>query len=210
MKMETTAHSHLPMWISYILALVCVAFFVTGVSRDPLCDSNGRATESYRQSRERLRTQLLELTQLLGTLPRLDTPQQIAVMNDVLGVLRGTLLPTFRAEEEVLFAEVERRATGSWGRMTEPMRLEHQIMRRWIEDLQTLADVMIPDPQTFALRGERLLGLIDAHFQIESAVLFPVLDRTMTPAQFEHEIRSRMPQETLVDPGPFVRTGLPR
>lgn len=72
------------------------------------------------------------------------------------------------------------------------MRYEHENIYRWIADLRDLAD---GDAVAFARRADNLFGVILAHFELEEHVLFPILDRSVSPAAF----RAR-PEEALARP----------
>ena len=65
------------------------------------------------------------------------------------------------------------------------MRYEHENIYRWIADLRDLAD---GDAVAFARRADNLFGVILAHFELEEHVLFPILDRSMTPAAFRAHV----------------------
>jgi hypothetical protein len=39
----------------------------------------------------------------------------------------------------------------------------------------------MPDTDAFIRRGERLLGLIESHFEVDEALLFPILDEAPPP-----------------------------
>ena len=74
---------------------------------------------------------------------------------------------------------MDRRLAGSTVPLTRPMNLEHQIMRRWIDEMARLADGSMPDHHAFTRRGERLPGLIEAHFEVDETILYPVLDEAL-------------------------------
>jgi hemerythrin-like domain-containing protein len=59
---------------------------------------------------------------------------------------------------------------------------------RWTDELAALASAPGPDVTAFARRADNLLGLIWAHFEEEEELLLPILDRTMSHEEFEHEI----------------------
>ncbi len=65
------------------------------------------------------------------------------------------------------------------------MRQEHRVVGRWIDELGALLAKPTFDATAFARRSDNLLGLIDAHFECEEQVLLPLVDRSMTRAQFE-------------------------
>lgn len=63
------------------------------------------------------------------------------------------------------------------------IRYEHVLIHRWLDELGRSARAAAPDPLGFARRADRLLGLIEAHLELEDAVFLPVLDRAIAPGE---------------------------
>lgn len=165
-------------WIILVLTATFFALLMTEVARET--PRNGmRRTEPIRQNMARLRTILMTLEQQLDTLHELNESEQVVVMRSAVDLLKDYLLPHLAAEEASLYPAVDRQLHGSRLFPTEAMKLEHAIMRRWIQEMEAQADAAMPDHNVFARRGERLLGLVEAHFEVDEAVLFPVLDQAV-------------------------------
>ncbi len=71
------------------------------------------------------------------------------------------------------------------------MRNEHKIISRWISELESTSTRKSTDARDFVRKVDRLLELIMAHFASEEDVLLPILDRSMTPEEFDREIGSK-------------------
>ena len=171
----------LPKAKTFIVMLLTVAFIVllvTEVARES--PRNGiRRTEPIRQNMARLHQILLTLERHFDTVHEVNETEQIVVMQSAVTLLKEYLLPHLAAEEAALYPTVDRHLLGSRASSTEAMRREHDIMRRWIHEMETLANASLPDHNSFARRGERLLGLIEAHFEVDQEVLLPVLDHAL-------------------------------
>jgi iron-sulfur cluster repair protein YtfE (RIC family) len=110
-----------------------------------------------------------------------DETEQIALMQSGIEILKDYLLPQLSAEEALLYPEVDRALPPAPGSLTQAMKREHEIMRQWISEMEALSNASMPDRNAFVRRGQRLLGLIEAHFDVEEAVLFPLLDPAAPP-----------------------------
>lgn len=93
-------------------------------------------------------------------------------------------------EERKLYPAVDKRATKGPEIFTATMRYEHKVVARWIEQLDTLATSKTANAALFTRKTDQLLGLLYAHFEEEEEVLLPILDKSMTPAEFKEEIFS--------------------
>jgi hemerythrin-like domain-containing protein len=174
-----------------IMLLVSAAFLillVTEVARETPADG-ARRTEPIRQNLARLRKVLLTLERQFETIHDVSETRQIQLMHDAVGMLQEYLLPHLAAEEAVLFPAAERELAPSPASVTQALRREHEILRLWIDHLEALANGPLPDHNEFARRGERLLGLIEAHFDVEETVLFPVLDRAECLSRQQDPVR---------------------
>lgn len=161
-----------------IMLLAGVAFFillVTEVAREnPV--GGPRRTEPLRQNMARLRKVLMTVERQFESVHQVNETRQVELMHDAVGLLKDYLLPHLAAEEAVLYPAVDNLLPPSPASATQALIREHDLMRLWIREMESLADGAMPDHNAFARRGERLLGLIEAHFAVEEAVLFPVLD----------------------------------
>jgi hemerythrin-like domain-containing protein len=121
-----------------------------------------------------------------------ETPeQQRRTMDRIVGFFKEHIGPHAIEEERVLYPAVQQRA-GRGNRLTEVPIYEHRIVERWIGELEAQAAKPEPDAAAFAQRAVHLVGLLRAHFEVEEQVLLPVLDATMTPAEFKREVGDRM------------------
>jgi hemerythrin-like domain-containing protein len=163
-------------WIVLLLSLGFLALIVKDVARES--PGNGmRRTEPIRQDLTQLRKILRSLERNYDLLHEVNESEQVVLMQSTLALLKDYLLPHLAAEEAVLYPAIEKQMQASRLLPTQAMREEHDIMRRWIKEMEALANAPLPDHNAFARRGERLLGLIEAHLDVVEAVLFPVLDQ---------------------------------
>jgi hemerythrin-like domain-containing protein len=163
-------------WITLALTLGFFALLVKEVAReDP---TNGaRRTEPIRQNLARLAKIVMTTERSVETLHEVNESEQIVLMQSAVGVFKDYLLPELAAEEAVLHPAAERQRPGDRPSLTDALKREHEIMRRWIRELEELANAPMPDRHAFERRAERLLGLIEAHFEVDEAVLYPWLDQ---------------------------------
>jgi len=135
-----------------------------------------------------------EIARLAENLVRLregHESEQLDLMASVTASLRSGPLAEARLEELRIHPLLERRLKGGAASCTEAFRAEHRVMEQWTEELDAISCEPFPDYHAFCTRGERLLGLLEGHLEAEKAVLLPLLDRILTPAQFRQEIGSR-------------------
>lgn len=162
-------------WAMMALTAAFLGLLITEVARES--PRNGmRRTEPIRRNLHRLREILFTLERPLAAVHEVNETEQILLMQSAVAHLKEYLLPHLAAEEAVLYPAIERRLPASQAPLTQALIREHQIMRRWIGEMEALANGAMPDHNAFARRGGRLLGLIEAHFEVDEAVLFPVLD----------------------------------
>jgi hemerythrin-like domain-containing protein len=171
-------------WMVFLLTVGFLGLFVTEITRE-IPPMGVPRSEPMRGNLPHLRKILLTLERELGALPEVQDSERVALMQSAVGLLKECLLPHLAAEEEVLYPAVDRELRGSSVSPTQAMKEEHDIMRRWIRQMELIAVASLPDPNAFARRGERLLGLLEAHFDVEEAVLFPVLDQAMPLTEVE-------------------------
>ena len=101
--------------------------------------------------------------------------------------LRAEILPHAQAEEEVLYAEIDRRAGTELA--TGTMRFEHKAL----SDLMDQLDDSLQIPETLQRLLRKFSSLLLNHFEKEEAVLIPYLGEQMTEVEFLdilHEIHS--------------------
>jgi iron-sulfur cluster repair protein YtfE (RIC family) len=163
-------------WAVMVLTLAFLALLITDVARETPCHGM-RRTEPIRRNLHRLQSILFTVERWLGALPDAGESEQKDLMHNTVGILKDYLLPHLAAEEAVLHPAVDRRQPEVMLAPTQVLKQEHDVMRRWIKELETLADAPLPDHKAFACRGERLLGLIEAHFELDESLLFPILDQ---------------------------------
>ena len=157
----------------------------TRVAGDPL------PTADFRREHAGIREHLEHLHTMVGGLAAQTPAERGETMEFVVRFLEEHIRKHAEAEEAILYPAVDQRAAK--GRpFTATMRREHVIVGRWIDDLAREAARPAPDAVAFARQTDRLLGLITAHFEAEEEVLLPVLDATMTRAEFEREVGSRL------------------
>jgi hypothetical protein len=80
-------------------------------------------------------------------------------MHDAVGMLQDYLLPHLAAEEAVLFPAAERELAPCPASVTQALTREHEIMRLWIHELETLADQSAPDPPCIRPTGRAASGV---------------------------------------------------
>lgn len=179
-----------------LIPLAIVACVAAGCGRhEPPPQSSGivtsstaRVTEPFRQEHVELKEHLAHVHDWNGALVKQPPAEQAQTMKRIVGFFEQHLAPHAKWEEEHLYTSVDKRAGGGPNAFTASMRFEHRVVERWIAELRKLSEAEAPDATAFARRTDYLLGLVTAHFQAEEEVLLPVLDRTMTPEEFEREL----------------------
>ncbi len=166
--------------IMMILTAVFVALLVTEVARETPGTMMCR-TEPIRRNLHRLQTILFTAEDRFEILRGMNECDQLVVMQSVVDLLKDYLLPHLAAEEAVLYPAAERQLPVPAAALTPVLVREHAIMRRWVEEMEELATRSTPDADAFIRRGERLLGLIESHFEVDESLLFPILDEMPPP-----------------------------
>lgn len=149
------------------------------------------ATAALRRQNEGLKDILDELDLEAGLLEDAEG-RAPGVMRSIVRRLEEELLPRLRAEEEFLFPPIDSHAGGPRDPYTAAMRYEHFLIHHGVEDVSEIASRPVPENDLFRRCLDNLLGLARAHLATEEKVLFPILDRVMSPAQFQKEIGSKM------------------
>ena len=146
-----------------------------------------RPTEPFRREHVELAKHLAHVHDMNGRLASEEAPERADTMRKIVSFFEDHLAPHARWEEGHLYTSVDKRAGGP-SPFTASMRFEHRVVERWIGELRRESLAAAPDVTKFARRTDYLLGLVTAHLEAEEEVLLPVLDRTMTPQEFEREL----------------------
>ena len=175
-------------WIMILLSAAFLILLVTEVARES--PGNGMCrTEPIRQNLHRLQRILFTMEDRFESLHQVNESEQLVLMQSVVCLLKEYLLPHLAAEEAVLYPAVDRHLQVPSASLTRVLVREHGIMRRWIEEMEDLAYRSMPDHNAFVRRGERLLGLMEAHFEVDEGALFPLLDQAPPPSVAHEDAR---------------------
>ncbi|GEM_PF-6305312 len=147
-----------------------------------------RATEPLRRQYAEIRLQLDRLDGLVGSLARASSPERISTLRQITELLEEQILRNTAEETDRLYLSADRCAGNASYRFTASLCHEQVIAARWMLELSDEAGKPSPDLTAFSRRADRLLGLLDAHFETEEKVLLPLLDDAMTPDRFRREV----------------------
>jgi iron-sulfur cluster repair protein YtfE (RIC family) len=145
--------------------------------------SDRRPTEPLRAEHRDLLPHLLALDSAANDAAGWDRDAAVATLTDVVGFLRGHLVPHAAAEEAVLYPAVEV-AMGAPG-ATATMRADHVEIVARIDRLAESAAAVAqrwPDADLARDVAHQLVGLsaiLQLHFSKEEDVLLPVLDASL-------------------------------
>ncbi|HEY2942527.1 MAG TPA: hemerythrin domain-containing protein [Vicinamibacteria bacterium] len=123
----------------------------------------------------RLKDRLAQVQALAGSLRSGEPEAAAAVMKEVLRFLECEVQPHAEWEERVLYPLLDRRL-GRGRAFTATLRYEHRVIDRWITELAREAARHTPDLLAFARRTDKVLGVLEAHFEAEEEVLPPALE----------------------------------
>jgi iron-sulfur cluster repair protein YtfE (RIC family) len=143
-----------------------------------------RATEPLRAEHRDLLPHLLALDAAADEVAGWDRDVAVGALGDVLGFLRGHLVPHATAEEAVLYPAVEEAMAAPGATAT--MRADHvEIVARIDRLAETAAEIehRWPDAQLARDLTHQLVGLsaiLQLHFRKEEEVLLPVLDANLS------------------------------
>lgn len=154
----------------------------------PAQPSGKRPTEPFRAEHVEVKEHLGHIHSMVGAMPSTPPEEQVKTMAFVVNFLNVHIKSHADWEEKVLYPVVDKYAGGGPHAFTASMRYEHGIVGRWIGELASESKKPSPDAKAFARRTDNLLGLLWAHFEEEEEVLLPLLDKSMTPEQFEREM----------------------
>ena len=170
-------------------ALLIAAVAVTGITLESAGAAEDRPTAAFRAEHVEVRQHLAEAKSWVGELGGQKAEGARAKAQKVVMFFEKHIKPHADWEERVLYPLVDRLAGGGEHRFTASMRHEHRIVGRWVADLsQRLAQERF-DARAFARRADSLIGLVDAHFEVEEEVLLPLIDAKMTREEFEGATR---------------------
>lgn len=163
-----------------------------GAQRDadsaPAVRAARRPSDAYRAQHARFRNATQGIERLAEGLPAAPPEDRRVRMAAVTETLTQAILPEMEWETRTIYPAVDRRAGANGCRMTATLRYEHLVALRWADELERAAAEPDPDAAAFARLAERLLGLLLAHQEVEEEVLLPLLDITMTTAEFDREV----------------------
>src|SRR5512139_2863504 len=140
-------------------------------------------TEPLRAEHRDLLPHLQGLETIADEVDRWNADEAAHVLGEIVGFLRGHLVPHARAEEEVLYPAVEEAMAAPGATAT--MRADHvEIVSRIDRLADTAATVADQWPDNAVARdlAHQLVGLsaiLLLHFRKEEEVLLPVLDTTL-------------------------------
>lgn len=153
--------------------------------------SGEQPTKEFRAHHADVLEHLGHVDAMAARLTKETGDEQRQTMQRIVGFFKEHIGPHALDEERVLYPVVQRRA-GEGNRLTEVPIYEHRIVERWIADLESELAKDSPDAAAFSQKAVHLVGLLRAHFEVEEQVLLPILDTTMTPAEFKREVGDRM------------------
>lgn len=147
-------------------------------------------SEQFRAEHIEIKKHLSHVEQWNGNLSDSTPNEQKKTMMKIVTFFKEHIKPHAEWEEKKLYPAVDKRASKGGEVFTSTMRYEHKIVGRWIGELDKEANGKTPNAFLFSRKTDQLLGLINAHFEEEEEVLLPILDKSMTPAEFKEEILS--------------------
>lgn len=147
-------------------------------------------SQQFRTEHIEIKKHLADVEQWTGALSSSKPSEQKKTMLKIVSFFKEHIKPHAEWEEKKLYPAVDKRAGKGADVFTSTMRYEHKIVGRWVEELEKEATNKSPNTKLFARKTDQLLGLIIAHFEEEEEVLLPILDKSMTPAEFKEEILS--------------------
>ena len=151
---------------------------------------NARPSEAFRLEHGELRAHLSRLADRVGLLSADTEAVQRETLADFLRFLEAHIGPHAAWEETHLYPIADR-LVGGRESFTAALHHEHRIIRRRARALAEEAALPNPDWHTFVRHMDRLMGLLEGHFETEEEVLLPILDREMSAEQFATIIGAR-------------------
>ena len=187
--MSPSAKGGYPIHFLAVAILLSLGFFMA-LGFWPPSPPGVRATEAYRKEIRKKQDAIAQVSSLLDLIHHVSDLEQEGLMATCLELIQGSLVPGSEADERALYAAVDRRTRSGLRPFTEVLRYERHTMDRWTEELSSMASESMPDHNVFCLRAERLMGLVESHLGAIEDILLPILDRSMTPAQFRREVET--------------------
>lgn len=148
---------------------------------------SAQLTDPLRNQQEALKDQLLKLNQNVADLSTLQPLDQTASMQKIALALQTNIRPHENWEAAVLYPAVDQIVGGVYS-FTATLAYDQIIINRWIDDLALLAARTNIDILTFQRRAFFIFGLLTAHIEEVEQILFSVIDKNMTPQQFQTQI----------------------
>lgn len=167
---------------------IITAAFTLALAAGGSALASTRPTEPFRQEHVEVKEHLAHIDQMIGSLSTAEPSAQRRTMAMVAKFLDEHIRKHAEWEEAKLYPAVDKRTHEGIYPFTASMRYEHRIVGRGIDDLASRAQTETIDAIAFARAADRLVGLIQAHFEEEEEVLLPILDATMTQEDFEKEL----------------------
>lgn len=155
-------------------------------------ESTALPTDAFRRHHAEIIEHLDHIDAMAVALRGQSPEEQRRTMRRAVTFLKEHIAAHAADEERVLYPVV-RRESGPGSQLTAVPIYEHRIIERLIATLDKEASQPTPDAAAFSLTAHHLTGLLLGHFEIEEQVLLPVLDKTMTPEQFQREVADKMP-----------------
>lgn len=152
--------------------------------------TENQSIDPFRAEHVEIRKHLEHIRDWAGELVKQPADAQKVTMTRTVTFFLEHIRPHAEWEERNLYPLVDRIAGGQ--PFTATMRHEHKIVARWIGELAAEAVKPSPDAMSFARRTDNLLGLLDAHFEEEEEILLPLLERSMSTAEFEQFVHSHL------------------
>lgn len=167
-----------------ISAVLLIALFLplTALAKTEL------PSQKFRDEHVGIRKHLEEASVWAGDIEKKNGKDRDALKRKVVEFFKSHIVPHAEWEEKVLYPAVDKRAAKGPNPFTATMRYEHKIVGRWADELDSQEVSSAEGARKFVRKADRLIGLIDAHFQEEEEVLLPILDKTLSKEQFEKEI----------------------
>lgn len=171
--------------LTVLIAFLAMGFFVA-IGFWPMGTMAPRElpTAGFRRHHDELKRVIHDWTDMVDALHDGSPARQREIMEFSSGFLKQHVLTHAAVEERILYPAADRYGGAA---ISAPLRREHRLLERWVRELEDLNE-----PAVFCHRAHQLAGLLLAHFDVEEAVLLPVLDGHMSPERFRREVWSRM------------------
>jgi iron-sulfur cluster repair protein YtfE (RIC family) len=144
-----------------------------------------RPTEPFRREHEALLAHLEHIRQASTEVARLDRQERELLVGQIVGFLRGTLVPHAKAEEQILYPE--------WAKLVgfvdaaAPMVHDHEAI---VERVERLERTDVDDVDTLQELLYGLYALISVHFRKEEDIQLPAFDAA--PPEVTEAVLRRM------------------